>query len=456
MATVNLITFIFSYSFMIKDKRTKIKYFFVWIPIIIFFFGYNIALRLESNTHGLVPYLNIILSKPDVIFHNTLFNIYYTFIFGFVATSETIKLYQENISNLLTCINPLPGSLTNWYLFSQKLRINIYAPFTAIGEMAKFPVFSFFYYIFLGYYFSFCDFYIKTAIIAKRYFAPAIIIILLCLFILFSFEYNLRSSISFIYYFAFILFLFIRKINWKSYIFFFFNFILNKLGYLFGVFVFVPNRVKPYLVLILFLTSIILYRKSNFTSLIKKALPLLVLFFMYLLSLFYTSDLNQGVLLIVRMLPLIILPFSFSLIGTNNTELFFSKFKTAFIFCLVIYSIFILFYLYKLDCLFGNNSLNYGYSYITNEFYGFNDHPIYISSYYCIGLLLIIYNNKSNIYISSFSFIIILLGLILLSRKGSIIAFFLILIYYFILNKKNVLKILFIIFTLIILIFTIP
>lgn len=235
-----------------------------------------------------------------------------------------------------------------------------------------------------------------------------------------------------------------------------FNFILNKLGYLFGMFVFVPNRVKPYLVLILFLTSIILYRKSNFTALIKKALPLLVLFFMYLLSLFYTSNLNQGVLLIVRMLPLIILPFSFSLIGTNNTELFFSKFKTAFIFCLVIYSIFTLFYLYKLDCLFGNNSLNYGYSYITNEFYGFNDHPIYISSYYCIGLLLIIYNNKSNIYISSFSFIIILLGLILLSRKGSIIAFFLILIYYFILNKKNVLKILFIIFTSIILIFTIP
>ncbi|WP_353083424.1 O-antigen polymerase [Flavobacterium sp.] len=216
MATVNLITFIFSYSFMIKDKRTKIKYFFVWIPIIIFFFGYNIALRLESNTHGLVPYLNIILSKPDVIFHNTLFNIYYTFIFGFVATSETIKLYQENISNLLTCINPLPGSLTNWYLFSQKLRINIYAPFTAIGEMAKFPVFSFFYYIFLGYYFSFCDFYIKTAIIAKRYFAPAIIIILLCLFILFSFEYNLRSSIRYIYYSAFILFLSKIKINGKS------------------------------------------------------------------------------------------------------------------------------------------------------------------------------------------------------------------------------------------------
>ncbi len=215
MATINLIVFVLTYSFMLEDKKTKIKYFFVWIPIIIIFFGYNIALRLESNTHGLIPYLNILINRPYVIFKNTLFNIYYTFIFGFVATSETIKLYHENINNLLTCINPLPGNLTNWYLFSQKMRINIYAPYTAIGELAKYPIFSFFYYIFLGYYFSLCDFYIKTCVIAKKHFAPAIIIILLYLFIMFSFEYNLRSSIRYIYYSSLILFLSKIKINGK-------------------------------------------------------------------------------------------------------------------------------------------------------------------------------------------------------------------------------------------------
>lgn len=216
MATVNLAVFVFTYSFMLKSKKTKIKYFFVWIPIIILFFGYNIALRVESNVHGLIPYLKILINKPNVIFKNTMFNIYYTFIFGFVATSETIKLYHENINNLLTCINPLPGNLTNWYLFSQKMRINIYAPFTAIGELAKYPIFSFFYYIFLGYYFSLCDFYIKTSIIAKKYFVPAIIIILLYLYIMFSFEYNLRSSIRYIYYSSLILFLSKIKINGKN------------------------------------------------------------------------------------------------------------------------------------------------------------------------------------------------------------------------------------------------
>ena len=131
---------------------------------------------------------------------------------------------------------------------------------------------------------------------------------------------------------------------------FFFNYILNKLGYLFGMFVFIPNRMKPYLVLILILTCLISYRIVNIKRLISSALPMLVLFFMYLFSLFYTSDLNLGIVLIIRMLPIIILPFSFSVIGTDNTEVFFSNFKKTFIFSLVAYSLFILFYLYKLDC----------------------------------------------------------------------------------------------------------
>jgi O-antigen ligase len=236
----------------------------------------------------------------------------------------------------------------------------------------------------------------------------------------------------------------------------FLNNILNKLGYLFGMFVFVPNRIKPYLILILFLTCVFTHKIDNIKRLIRLALPLLVLFFMYFFSLFYTSDLNQGVILIIRMLPIIILPFSFSVIGINDTEIFFSKFKKTFIFCLVAYSLFILFYLYKLDCLFGKNSLNYGYSYITNEFYGFNDHPIYISSYYCLGLLLIIYEKKKNIFLYSFSFAIILFGLILLSRKGSIIAFIITSIYYIIMNKKQLFKILFISTVSLFFLFSIP
>jgi hypothetical protein len=120
------------------------------------------------------------------------------------------------MGNLITCINPMPGNLTDWYSFSQRMRINIYAPYTSIGELAKFPIFSFIYYVFLGYYFSYCDFHIKYFIQAKKLLVPAITIILLLLFIMFSFEYNLRSSIRYLYYSAFILMLSKIKINGKA------------------------------------------------------------------------------------------------------------------------------------------------------------------------------------------------------------------------------------------------
>ena len=215
MATINLIVFVFTYSFMLKSKGAKIKYFIIWIPLIILFFGYNIALRNASTVHGIIPYLNIFFNNPEIIFKNTLFNVYYTFIYGFVATSETIKLYHQSIGNLITCINPMPGNLTDWYSFAQKMRINVYAPYTAIGELAKFPIFSFFYYIFLGYYFTLCDYNIMMSIILKKYLFSTIILILLILFIMFSFEYNLRSSIRYLYYSAFILFISKIKINLK-------------------------------------------------------------------------------------------------------------------------------------------------------------------------------------------------------------------------------------------------
>ena len=232
--------------------------------------------------------------------------------------------------------------------------------------------------------------------------------------------------------------------------------ILKIVAYLFGMFILFPNRVKPYLILILFLVSCFLYKKSNLKFILNKGLPLFVLFSTYLFSLLYSSEMATGINLILRITPLVILPFAFSVIGISNTQMFFSNFKKSFIISLVIYTFFIFLYLYKLNCIFGINNLNYGYSYITNEFYGINDHPIYISSYFCIGLLTIIYDKKSNKYFSFFAFFIILLGLIILSRKGSIIAFFISIIYYLVFNKNQFFKILLIFSSICLLIFSIP
>lgn len=207
MATIDLIVFLVTFSIFIKEKRNVFIYYLIVIPFILLFFGYNISLRLESSGHGLIPYLSITINKPNIIFKYALLNIYYTFTYGFYATSETIKFYSENIHKLITCISPLPGALTDWYSMANKMRLNVYAPYTAIGELAKFPVFSFFYYIFLGFYFSHADKFVKQSIINKKYLIPILLVLLLSLSIMQSYEYNLRSTNRFIYYSAFLLLL---------------------------------------------------------------------------------------------------------------------------------------------------------------------------------------------------------------------------------------------------------
>jgi hypothetical protein len=199
-ATIYLITFGLSYSVFLSPIKFKVFLLF-FIPFVVVFFGYNISLRLEANGHGLIPYLKVTFQKPEIIFKYIIMNIYYTFVFGFYATSETIFLYkQASIDNLITTLNPLPGRMTNWYAIASKLRINRIAPFTAIGELAKYPVFSIFYYIIIGYYFAAVDFFIKNQLVYKKYFWAIIQFLLLVLYVVHSFEYNLRSSHRFIYY----------------------------------------------------------------------------------------------------------------------------------------------------------------------------------------------------------------------------------------------------------------
>lgn len=211
-ATIYLVAFGLSYSVFLNSSKARTFYFF-FIPFVFIFFGYNISLRLEANGHGLIPYLKVTFEKPEILFKYTIMNIYYTFIFGFYATSETIHLYKNaSIGNLITTLNPLPGRMTNWYIIASKLRINEIAPYTAIGELAKYPFFSILYYSLLGYYFAVVDHFIKHQVLQKKYLWAVLQFLLLVLYIVHSFEYNLRSSHRFIYYsMALYVFYFILK-----------------------------------------------------------------------------------------------------------------------------------------------------------------------------------------------------------------------------------------------------
>lgn len=224
------------------------------------------------------------------------------------------------------------------------------------------------------------------------------------------------------------------------------KFILNNglykvLGGVLGFFVFIPNKFKPYLVVLIILFSVFSNpKKQQLKDFLKRVLPIIFLFILYSISLLNSSNIDIGLTLVGRMSPLIILPISFFYMDEIKRKSLFDFFKKYFILALTLYSVCIFIYLYSLGCFSGDSSFEYGYSYITNEFYKLNDHPIYISSYFSVGLLLIMYSPFKSKVLSVFALIIIFSGLIILSRKGSIIAFLICALFYFLSNKKNLIK----------------
>lgn len=199
MATIYLMVYFFVIFILYLNRKEKIIYILFGLPFILLFFGYNLSLRF-SEKHGLGPYLYLPFSSSSEILKNTFFNIYYTLIFGVFATFKTLVKNPLNYDYLLTSLNPLPGFLTDWYIIYKKLRINPYAPFTGIGEIFTYPNIAFFFYFFLGGFFSHSEKIIQKLFINKKIIIGFILFLLTSAFIPYSFEYNLRSCVRFVYY----------------------------------------------------------------------------------------------------------------------------------------------------------------------------------------------------------------------------------------------------------------
>lgn len=217
MATIYLLVYFFVIFILYLNRKKKFRYMIFGIPIIIFFFGYNLSLRF-SLTHGLGPYLYLPFSGSSEIIKNTFFNIYYTLVFGVFATFKTLVKYPFNYNYLYTSLNPSPGFLTDWYVIFKKLRINHYAPFTAIGEIFSYPNIAFFFYFFIGMFFAHSERIIQRLLSNRKIAAGFILFLLTSAFVPFSFEYNLRSSVRFIYYAMIFIFLqnIFSKIKFKK------------------------------------------------------------------------------------------------------------------------------------------------------------------------------------------------------------------------------------------------
>jgi O-antigen ligase len=194
---------------------------------------------------------------------------------------------------------------------------------------------------------------------------------------------------------------------------------INLIAILFGVFILVPFKLKPFLVVFSLVYVLFNYTKTNY----KPYLFFLIYYLVVLLTLFYCNNLENGINLLIRLLPFIIMPLFFSVLKKDELTQLKHNFIRIFIYSNFIYSILIWAYLMFIRLTTPLRTLDHLLSYITNEFYGLNDHPIYISCFLGISLIFLLLKEKKN-KTDYFILVFLLLTLILLSRKMVLLALF--------------------------------
>jgi hypothetical protein len=156
-----------------------------------------IALR-GLPQHGLVASLRYIVHDPGRLFADPLNNVLYgaplTLYVGHVVPSLPLH-------NLVTSLSPLPSSLTDWARIEPTLELNIYNPYSALGELLNYgwpylcAVMA-----------AIGGLYALLERLARRSPAPRLGLLILCaiaaLTVVRSTEYNLRTQARLSYYVA--------------------------------------------------------------------------------------------------------------------------------------------------------------------------------------------------------------------------------------------------------------
>lgn len=189
------------YFFSNKGERFP---FFVLLSSIAFLpVLYSIAIiSRQGGDHGLLPYINTIMNYDGFllsgieVFLKSIASNFYVF-------SETLH-YSElhDLDSLLVMINPLPGSMVGWYDLFDAYRVHKFIPFSALGEIFNYGFcFSFLYFLIVGLLFS--RLMVRFFIRREELLVFMIPFIMMVLFVVFSYSYNLRSITRYLYYMVF-------------------------------------------------------------------------------------------------------------------------------------------------------------------------------------------------------------------------------------------------------------
>lgn len=175
------------------------------------FLSFIMTLRI-GDAHGVFPYLATLFDSRGELYDSLIFNIYYSFIFGFFVSAKTILLNTPNWGNIFISLNPLTGNMAGWYDIAKNMRIYPIVPYSSNGEVFTMGYgFTFLFYFVLGTIVSHFDYKTRNLFAQGKRITGFIIVVLFLLYIVYSFEYNLRSSFRYIYYIYILLFIFSIK-----------------------------------------------------------------------------------------------------------------------------------------------------------------------------------------------------------------------------------------------------
>lgn len=192
-----------------------------------------------------------------------------------------------------------------------------------------------------------------------------------------------------------------------------------------GLFVLLPFKVKPITVMVFFLLGLFSIFKYRIRSKIemKTVFIFSIFFIVYALSLFFSENIQKGITILVRIIPILIIPLGYSFLTFETRVKFNQVFRKTFIIAASIYSILIFIYLFQLGYFSQKHDLYYCYSYITFEFWGMNEHPIYISIFFSVALFFILIEGFKNKIFNFILFLVLISGLLILARKGVVVSF---------------------------------
>lgn len=188
-------------------RKTMMNNFIFLLNLVLafFFLAYIIQLR-KQDTHGLIPYLGYVFESFDAIVDYFLFNVYYMFIFGNFVTIDTVDRGLSSWETIKISLNPMPGSMVGWYDFASTLRINKFCPYSSHGEVFTIGAsFTMFFYFVIGMLITYLDISFRKFMAKKNFIAAFVILLFVGLHLIYGFEYNLRSSLRYLYYIIFVL-----------------------------------------------------------------------------------------------------------------------------------------------------------------------------------------------------------------------------------------------------------